>query len=236
METFLLIHGNRHGKWAWSRLSRQLEQAGHRVFAVDLPGHGDDATPRTALTLNDYVKFLVDFVLEQDLRNLVVVGHSAAGASIAAALEQLEGRIKRIVFVAALIPVGDESLLDFIPEERRATYGKIAHEHEEFCVPISWEQARVRYFEDQSEEEAREFFQKLTPEPFAAITSKVGSEAILKSEIPMTYVLCSRDQSLEREVCEKCARRIGAELRTIDAGHNAMLSHPEELAAILLAA
>jgi pimeloyl-ACP methyl ester carboxylesterase len=46
MSTFVLVHGMSHGAWAWGLLTKRLERAGHRVLAVDLPGHGRRAPER----------------------------------------------------------------------------------------------------------------------------------------------------------------------------------------------
>src|ERR1700716_4365218 len=45
MKTFVLIHGSWHSSWNWHRVIPILEQLGHRIFAIDLPGMGRDKTP-----------------------------------------------------------------------------------------------------------------------------------------------------------------------------------------------
>jgi alpha-beta hydrolase superfamily lysophospholipase len=37
---FLLVHGACHGAWCWEEVAGRLRARGHRVAAVDLPGHG----------------------------------------------------------------------------------------------------------------------------------------------------------------------------------------------------
>lgn len=37
-ETFVLVHGAWHGAWCWAAVANQLERAGDRALAVDLPG------------------------------------------------------------------------------------------------------------------------------------------------------------------------------------------------------
>ena len=46
MATFVLVHGAWHGAWCWDKVVPLLEAKGHTVVAPDLPGHGDDETPR----------------------------------------------------------------------------------------------------------------------------------------------------------------------------------------------
>src|SRR5713226_8538964 len=37
---FLLVHGACHGAWCWEEVAGRLRARGHRVAALDLPGHG----------------------------------------------------------------------------------------------------------------------------------------------------------------------------------------------------
>ena len=45
MSTFVLIHGAFHGAWCWDKVTPLLEQGGHEVVTLDLPGHGEDRRP-----------------------------------------------------------------------------------------------------------------------------------------------------------------------------------------------
>jgi pimeloyl-ACP methyl ester carboxylesterase len=50
MSTYVLIHGAWHGGWCWNKVVPLLQQAGHRILAPDLPGHGQDTTSLFAIT------------------------------------------------------------------------------------------------------------------------------------------------------------------------------------------
>ncbi|MBT3661687.1 MAG: alpha/beta fold hydrolase, partial [Rhodospirillaceae bacterium] len=54
MANFVLVHGAYHAAWCWQRVVPVLEQAGHRVSAPDLPGHGDDKAPPADVTMSSY--------------------------------------------------------------------------------------------------------------------------------------------------------------------------------------
>lgn len=53
---FALVHGMSHGAWAWSELTPLLEGAGHRVIAIDLPGHGRWAHERRTASIERYAR------------------------------------------------------------------------------------------------------------------------------------------------------------------------------------
>ena len=46
MARFVLVHGAFSGAWIWGPLQERLKAPGHSVDVFDLPGLGDDQTPR----------------------------------------------------------------------------------------------------------------------------------------------------------------------------------------------
>lgn len=97
-KVILLIHGAWHSALHWRKVAELLTYMGHRVVAMDLPGHGLQAkfptsylrqdlamlateeSPLKALTIKDYVDAVVEVVrtLSAD-RKVIVVGHSMGG-------------------------------------------------------------------------------------------------------------------------------------------------------------
>jgi len=55
MSTFVLVHGSWHGAWCWGKVVPLLERAGHKVEAIDLPGHGNDRSPIADMTMQSCV-------------------------------------------------------------------------------------------------------------------------------------------------------------------------------------
>ena len=86
MATYVLVHGAWHGAWCWNKVAPLLEAKGHTVVAPDLPGHGDDDTPRAGVTLESYAKKVADVVSAQD-EKVILVGHSMGGIAITAGAE-----------------------------------------------------------------------------------------------------------------------------------------------------
>lgn len=55
MPHVLLVHGGGHGAWCWPDVQRYWRNEGVDSTVFDLPGSGEDLTPRADLDLNDYV-------------------------------------------------------------------------------------------------------------------------------------------------------------------------------------
>ena len=84
MSHFVLVHGAWHGAWCWSRVVPLLEELGHSADAIDLPGHGDDPTPRASVGIGDYVRATGEALAKGPLP-AVLVGHSMGGLLISSA-------------------------------------------------------------------------------------------------------------------------------------------------------
>jgi pimeloyl-ACP methyl ester carboxylesterase len=233
-KTYLFIHGALHGAWCWDAVLQQLEGLGSNAFAIDLPGHGEDKTPRERITQRDYRDRIVKFANDEQLNDIVLVGHSAAGAPLTLAAPLLAGRLKKLIFLAAIVPTPGESVFDHIPEERREGYRRAARNSRDNSFAAKFEIARDIFFEDSEEKEAKALFSRLTPEPFRAYCDPVENEQFFERLPPREYILCNRDKTLPPSQCHKWALKLKVEPRVIDAGHCVMISQPELLVDTLL--
>ena len=111
-ETFVLVHGAWHGGWCWAAVINQLEKLGDRAFAVDLPGHGQNRADRSKVTLQSYVDSVVRFIEQRDLSHVVLAGHSLGGLTISGVAAKIPSRIKRVVWVSAIVALDGERLTD----------------------------------------------------------------------------------------------------------------------------
>jgi non-heme chloroperoxidase len=81
----LLVHGYTSTYGDWLPVVPGLLEAGHRVLAMDLPGHGESAGGRSGPITPDRLADAVRAVLEHfDLRDAVLCGHSLGGMAVLA--------------------------------------------------------------------------------------------------------------------------------------------------------
>lgn len=123
--TFVLVHGAFANSFSFAPLQAELGLLGHRSVAVDLPGHGFQATFTRAyqapqdpeglatapgsikgVTLADNTAHLIG-ILERAKRNgpVILVSHSRGGITATAAANARPDLIDRIVYVSAWCPV-----------------------------------------------------------------------------------------------------------------------------------
>lgn len=229
MTDYVLVHGAGHAKWCWEPMIPYLEeclQVGE-VVAVDLIGHGArlNEKPQDQITLDDYIGDIAGTIQDRDLRNVILVGHSLAGVSIPQAAKRVSDRVKRLIFVSAAIPPDGKSALE--------TFQNVG-------IGVSYaggdlqNHQRHAYCNDMDETKAQWLLGKLGPEPPAGLTTPVNRSG-LSGSIAKTYVLLTMDKALPLDVQRKFADNIGnPELIELESGHDAMISHPRELAQVLL--
>src|SRR5208337_4064567 len=111
-ETFVLVHGAWHGGWCWAAVINQLEKLGDTAYAVDLPGHGMNRADRSKVTLASYVDSVAQFIERHDLKNVVLAGHSLGGLTIPGVAAKIPARIKRVVWVTALVAIDGQPIVD----------------------------------------------------------------------------------------------------------------------------
>jgi pimeloyl-ACP methyl ester carboxylesterase len=102
----LLIHGFGASTYTWRHVAPELAKT-HRVIAVDLKGFGQSDKPfDSRYSVFDQAELLAQLIVDKDLRNLTLVGHSfGGGIALLLALEaneRLEGRITKLVLLDSI--------------------------------------------------------------------------------------------------------------------------------------
>ncbi|MGA8749559.1 MAG: alpha/beta fold hydrolase [Pseudolabrys sp.] len=114
-KTFVLVHGAWHGGWCWRRVADRLGARGHRVFTPTLTGLGERAHllhPKVDLSL--HVADVLGVIKYEQLKDVVLVGHSYGGCVISGVAEAMPDKIGSIVFLDAFIPDNGDATLDLV--------------------------------------------------------------------------------------------------------------------------
>jgi len=102
MSHFILVHGAWEESGMWDNVAPILEQNGHTVTAVDLPGHGANKQEGLQVTTELYIEALVEVISELDYP-VILAGHSMNGALISNVAEKIPEKIERLVYVTAFL-------------------------------------------------------------------------------------------------------------------------------------
>jgi pimeloyl-ACP methyl ester carboxylesterase len=100
--TFVLVHGAWSGSFGWHLVAPLLRAAGHDVTTPCLTGLGERghlASP--AVNLTTHVTDVVSHIEFEDLRDIVLVGHSYGGMVVTGAIDKIGDRVKHLVYLDA---------------------------------------------------------------------------------------------------------------------------------------
>ena len=78
-QTVLFLHGWRSQKEVWAQVISKLKIIDGSFCTLDLPGFGSSSLPKNPWTVNDYAKLVADFIFQQQLQDVILVGHSFGG-------------------------------------------------------------------------------------------------------------------------------------------------------------
>ncbi|GAA3961368.1 alpha/beta fold hydrolase [Actinoplanes auranticolor] len=228
----VLVPGAWHGAWSWHAVGQRVRAAGHRAYAITLPGlaMGDDPT---GLRLADAVDHVVAEVERRDLRDVVLVGHSFAGIPITGAVPRLTGRLAAIAFFSAFVPLRGQSQADAMGPELNGYLRATIEKSPDGTVAVDFASFQAMLMQDEPEPLQRLVYDQLTPQPGGYMLDALGVDGVGASGLPVTYVLAEKDLALAAPG-EELAARAGVEPLLVPGTHEALLTHPDEVARALL--
>ena len=237
MTRIVLVHGAFGGAWCWSRVIPPLEQAGHTVEAIDLPGGGDDPTPPDGVTLETCAARVSD-VLAAKSEPALLVGHSMGGVVVTQAASDRPDRVRQLAFVCAFMPADGQSLLDLtrLPEGHGdQIQANIVVEGEPPVATLSDAAAANAIYNLCDAESTAWALEKRRPQAVAPFATPVAVDDAVLATIPRSYVFTARDQSIppglqRRMIAEHPCRKVFE----LDADHAPFFSAAGELVDVLL--
>ena len=232
MTNFVLLHGAFHGAWCWARVAPMLRAQGHAVFTPTQTGLGERAHLLSRdITLDTFVQDLVGVLETEELRDVVLVGHSFGGIAITGAAERARDRIRGLIYLDSVIPVSGVSPLDLLPPEVAAERRRLAAETDGLCVPPP----DPGFFGVPPGPDADWVRRRMTPHPFGAFDSSVTLANPPGNGLPCTYVFCTNPVYAPLARYRDYARaQPGWVWREFAASHDAMVTHPGQTASLLM--
>jgi pimeloyl-ACP methyl ester carboxylesterase len=111
-QTYVIVHGAWGGGWDWKQVDSALEASGSKVYRPTLTGLGERVHLLTpAVDLTTHIMDILNVIAFENLRDVVLVGHSYGGMVITGVADRIPDRIRRLVYVDAILPEDGESLV-----------------------------------------------------------------------------------------------------------------------------
>ncbi|MEH1923226.1 alpha/beta fold hydrolase [Nostoc sp.] len=219
----VLVHGAFADSSSWSKVIPLLQDKGFRVTAVQIP--------LTSLA-NDVA--VVEQVLAAQTDPTILVGHSYGGAVITVAGANAPNVIG-LVYIAAYAPDTGESLGDL--NGRFPTPSGSSHVHPVYnnqFLEVDPDTFQEAFAQDVDTVQARVMAAVQKPIAIQNFDDKVTKPA-WKSKRSW-YQVSDNDRMISPELERFMAKRIGATVISLPSSHASMVSHPAEVANLIIEA
>lgn len=232
MSTFVLVHGAWHGGWAWDQVRPILESHGHSVHTPTLIGLGERAHLISRdITLDTMIEDITQRLIDEELNDAILVGHSFAGAVISGVAEQVPDRIQQLVYLDASLPEGGESMFDCMSPEVVARRKLLSLETSgglSLPIPTAHD---LGILDDSQWTLVKDH---LTPHPLSTYSSLLNIHQKPGDGFPCSYIVCTDPIYEHLAWSRERAETYSWPIIPIKTGHDAMISAPDSLSELLL--
>ena len=229
---FLLIHGAWHGGWVWNEISDILRYQRCSVSTPTLTGLGEKKHLLSSkITIETFIEDVVNHIVFENLNNIILVGHSFAGSVISGVADRLKDRIQKLIYFDAMILIDGQKPFDITPKETVEQRIELA---KKFGNNISIPAPSADAFGVFDIKKSLLLEEKLTPHPLSAFQSKLVLKNEVGNGIPLSYIFCTKPVYKSLESSREVVRKMKWPIFELNAGHDAMLTHPKETLNLLM--
>jgi pimeloyl-ACP methyl ester carboxylesterase len=238
MSHFILVHGAWEESGMWDNVSPILEQNGHTVTAVDLPGHGVNRQEGLQVTTELYVQALIDLISKLDYP-VVLAGHSMNGALISNVAEKIPQKIERLVYVTAFLLKNGGSVYGAMEGDAEGgAFPYIDYSDDQAYATLPVPSLRKIGLHDVDKGEIERILSLMAQwqgtGPFLA---EIAVTAERFGSVPKTYVRSNNDKMISPALQDAMMKNWGVDsVFELESGHFPTSSVPAELADALLRA
>jgi pimeloyl-ACP methyl ester carboxylesterase len=228
MATFLVAHGAWSAGWAWKKMRPLLRAAGHEFWTPTYTGLGERAhLGHAGVSLDTHIQDVVAVLEIEDLKDVILVGHSYGGMVATGVADRARARIAQLVYLDAFAPLDGQSVFDLVaPEAGEKMRAGAAASESGFGIPSNpmpsdTPQADVAWANP-----------RRMPQPVKAFETRLRLSA--EPTAARSYIYCKRAGIADAfGPFAARAQREGWRYFEIDASHNPHITNPEGLLDIL---
>jgi len=222
MSHFLFVHGAWHGGWGFADQAQRLGARGHTVWRPTLTGLGVRQHLAIApVNLDTHIEDIVQILQCEDLKDVVLCGHSYGGMVVAGVADRCAERLKALVFLDAYVPKDGDSCWALAGDFYRELFIKNMAADGRAAEPPSFLKQRDARF---------------VAQPLATLTQPLtlrrgGVERVARRGLAWAS---RHEHSPFTETYERLRKDPQWDVQAMASGHNLMGEAPEETAEFLL--
>lgn len=233
---YVLAHGSWHGGWCWRNVAGRLRNAGHEVYTPSFTGMGDRAHLLSpSITLETFIDDLIRVIETEELRDVILVGHSFGGIPITGVADRIPDRIAHLAYLdAVVLESGRDSFSSYPQQEAQARIASAKKQTRGLAVPVPEPLPAVWGLQPGTP--AHEWVtRQLTPHPLGSYTTPLLLRNPIGNGLPRTYIHCTAPSHPLIENSRAFLReQSGWNWVEIAAPHEAHITNPELVASVLL--
>ena len=231
--TYLCLPGAWMGAWSWQFVLERLGAAGHDARALPFRGVGERAAELSPELDNDvFVADTVAALERDDLRDIVLVGHSFGSLIASLVTDRVPERVAHLVIIDGGIAQDGQSIFGRIPAAIVAKRKKLVQVVNGTEV-LPFAPVGSLIIDDPAL--AAWTHRQLTPHPVTCYTKPIRLKNPAGNGRPMTYIACTKPRyPVSAGMHEKVQAMAHIRFRPIAAGHNCIISAPDLVARELL--
>jgi pimeloyl-ACP methyl ester carboxylesterase len=233
-KTYVLVHGAFFGGWYWKNVAASLRELGHLVHTPTLTGLGERSHLLAARpTLETFIEDVAQVVRYEDLRDVILVGHSYAGSIVSALADRIPNALRHLVYLDAQLlqsgqsPAGGAQAQSIERYRRRVVetrHGPLIPALDPQSLGVT-DPATVEWIG-----------KRISPHPFQTYFDALVLKNPLGNGLPVTYIASVNPEYPNVIPSHELARQTkGWAYVELPTGHNAMLTMPDEVGELLAA-
>jgi pimeloyl-ACP methyl ester carboxylesterase len=209
--TFLVCHGAWSAGWVWKKMHPLMAAAGHRLVTPTQTGIGErEHLANPSIDLETHIQDVLNVIRYEDLRDIVLIGHSYGGMVATGVADRARDRITQLIYLDAFVPEDGQSHLDLNEPARQRL--------QELAKAGGWQ---------------------VPPNPVPPDTFEADVEWLKlrggELTLPRSYIYATRATAADtfRPFAERAKREPGWRYYEIDASHSPNVTAPEALMGLL---
>ena len=229
MANIVLAHGAWSAAWAWKKMRPLFAAAGHTFYSPTYTGLGERChLSRPEVDLSTHVQDVLNVLEFEDLKDVVLLGHSYGGMVATGVADKARGRIARVVYIDAFAPKDGQSLFDLVgPKAEGNMRAGAAKDGDGWQLPIN------PMPPDTSPEDAAWASPRRRKQPIKTFEQKIKLESRDPPPRHYIYALKNGPGDVFRQFGERAKSEAGWKYYEIDASHNPHITCPDVLMKLL---
>ncbi|MEA2921279.1 MAG: hypothetical protein QOF07_1242 [Bradyrhizobium sp.] len=227
-KTFLVCHGAWSAGWAWKKMRPLMRAAGHDLVTPTYTGLGErEHLANPSIDLETHIQDIQNVIKYEDLRDIVLIGHSYGGMVATGVADRVRDRIAQLIYIDAFVPRHGQSLLDLNEQARQRMLDAVK-------VGDGWRMPPNPTPPDTPPADVEWLSARRVNQPFKCFEMPLqlhGGELTL----PRSYIYALRATPADtfRPFAERAKSEAGWRYYEIDASHAPNVTAPEALFGLL---